>query len=59
MMEIDPLLTPIKIIFEYMDGDLNLKEAISAIHEADPDMSLEEIKDLLLKTPRFNVLGFS
>ncbi len=56
MTDIDPLLTPLKIIFDYMDGDINLEDAVTAMQEADPDMTYKEVKELLLQQPRDNVM---
>ena len=56
MTEMDPLLQPLKIIFDYMDGDINLEDAINAMLQADPDMSYETTKELLLQQPRDNIL---
>ena len=49
-------MTPLKIIFDYMDGDINLEDAVTAMQEADPDMTYKEVKELLLQQPRDNVM---
>ncbi len=56
MTEMDPLLQPLKIIFDYMDGNINLEDAINAMLQADPDMSYETTKELLLQQPRDNII---
>ena len=56
MTDIDPLLTPLKIIFDYMDGDINLEDAVTAMQEADPNVTYEEVKEMLLEQPRDNVM---
>ena len=56
MTDIDPLLTPLKIIFDYMDGDINLEDAVTAMQAADPNVTYEEVKEMLLEQPRDNVM---
>ena len=56
MTDIDPLLTPLKIIIDYMDGQINLEDAVTAIQEADPDMTYKEVKEMVMQQPRDNVM---
>ena len=39
-----------------MDGDINLEDAVTAIQEADPDMTYKEVKEMLMQQPRDNVM---